>query len=304
MVPESSITPCRLSARPVLGVSLHNVWVLRLDLLGGAAPGNKVFKLRHQLRRAREAGVRRIVSFGGVWSNHLHALAATGAELGLETVGVVRGAEMETPMLADARRWGMQLVPVSRAQYRQRHEPSWWRELEQRFGPCLVIPEGGGNAEGVLGCLDIAHMINAAQQRFSRILVAVGSGTTLAGMAAGLAPHNQLFGVSALKGANDLEQRVQDALDECALPARCNWQILHDAHCGGFARTSIDLRQFMLQFEQVQAVPLEPVYTGKLVYAAFRRIASGEWSSGEPMLVVHSGGLQGRRGYDWLAPQA
>ncbi|WP_076000847.1 1-aminocyclopropane-1-carboxylate deaminase/D-cysteine desulfhydrase [Pseudohalioglobus lutimaris] len=290
----------QLCADPVLGVSMRNVTVLRLDLLGGSAPGNKVFKLRGSLRAAQARGIKRILSFGGAWSNHLHALAAVGAELDLETVGVVRGAETETPALEDMRRWGMQIVPVSRETYRRRFDSDWLADLEQRHAPCLVVPEGGAGADGLRGCLEIADMVNRSGRIFSRVLVPVGTGTTLAGLIAGLRGSPEVFGVAALKGARDLEERVQEYLHASGLPARVSWQIIHDAHCGGFARTSAELRAFMLAFESVQRLPLEPVYTGKMLYALHSRLAQGRWAEDEPVLVVHTGGLQGRRGYAWL----
>lgn len=300
MLSDSSTTLSQLSARPVLGVNMANVAILRLDLLGGVAPGNKVFKLRRSLQKAQAAGVKRVVSFGGAWSNHLHALAALGAELELETVGVIRGGEVETTMLAEVRRQGMQIEPVSRAVYRRRHELSWLHELEQTFAPCLVIPEGGAGADGVTGCLEIADMIKQSGREFDRILVSVGTGTTLAGLLAGLQGDSELVGVSALKGAHDLEARIQQLLLGVGLQPGVPWRLLHDEHCGGFARTSEGLRAFMLAFEAAHGILLEPVYTGKMLYALHRRLASREWSAAEPMLAVHTGGLQGRRGYAWL----
>ena len=68
-----------------------SVRVLRLDRLDQAAPGNKAFKLRENLRRAKAQGYTSLASFGGAYSNHLHALAAVGASQGLATVGVIRG---------------------------------------------------------------------------------------------------------------------------------------------------------------------------------------------------------------------
>ena len=103
---------CRLSAEPVLGQVMRNITVLRLDRMGGLASGNKVFKLRRVLAAAKQQGVSCILSFGGAWSNHLHALAAMGAREGLQTIGVVRGAEADTAMLRDVRRWGMQVVSL------------------------------------------------------------------------------------------------------------------------------------------------------------------------------------------------
>jgi 1-aminocyclopropane-1-carboxylate deaminase len=241
-----------------------------------------------------------LLSFGGAWSNHLHALAAVGAELGLETIGVVRGGEEATPALEDLRRFGMRVIAVSRRDYRRRNDNVWLGDLQRRYGPCVIIPEGGASVEGVRGCLEIADMINALDRRFSRILLPVGTGTTLAGLVAGLRAETEVVGVSALKGASDLESRIQQSLAEASMSAKVPWRILHEDHCGGFARTHRGLREFMLEFERVQGIPLEPVYTGKVLYALHTRLAQAQWSSTESILAVHTGGLQGRRGYDWL----
>ncbi len=291
-----------LSEEPVLGHSLGRVTVLRLDLLGGAAPGNKAFKLRPYLEQAKSADARCILSFGGAWSNHLHALAAMGAEMELDTVGFVRGGECDNPMLSDVRRWGMRVVPLTREQYRLRHQHSFQQGLLQTHGPGLMIAEGGSDREGVLGCLDIAELINRARGGWSRVVLPVGTGTTLAGLAAGLDPGMHLQGISALKNASDLERRVTDALTSAGLRAQVPWVIEHDFHCGGFARVSESLRHFMLACEATHGLPLEPVYTGKMLFAVQRLRASGRISPEEALLLVHTGGLQGRRGYPWLAP--
>lgn len=292
-----------LDATPVLGVSLGNVSLLRLDQIGGAAPGNKSFKLEHYLQQAQRAGVRRLVSFGGAWSNHLHALAAVGQQHGIETVGIVRAEahEAQTAMLADARRWGMKIVHVSRADYRRRHDAEFQRELTARFAPCLLLPEGGASVSGASGCKPIADMIRAVAPGLRRIFIPVGTGTTLAGVAASLDDSYQLLGISALKGATDLDARVQALLDETAQGSHARWRILHDYHRGGFARVDEPLKQFMLAFEAVQGVPLEPVYTGKMLLAIHQLLKLGELAADVPVLAIHTGGLQGRRGYDWLS---
>jgi 1-aminocyclopropane-1-carboxylate deaminase len=293
----------RLGESPVAGVSMGNVALLRLDAAGGLAPGNKQFKLCANLAAARRRGIDRLVSFGGAWSNHLHALAAVGAEQGFATVGIVRGDEhgAESATLADARRWGMQIVRVSRDEYRRRHDAGYLAQLQQRHAPCLVIPEGGANPEGARGCMAIAGLIRAAAPAMRRILVPVGTGTTLAGLVAGLGCGYEVTGFAALKGAADLEQRTGELLDHMAAGDRARWQILHDHHCGGFARVNSGLREFMLAFEAVHEVELDPVYTGKMLYAVHQLLRSGEYPADEPLLAVHTGGLQGRRGYPWLA---
>ena len=281
---------------------MGNVSLLRLDQSGGLAPGNKAFKLREYLAQARHSGAERLVSFGGAWSNHLHALAALGQQNGIETVGIVRGeaAEDETAMLADAVSWGMKLQRVSRTEYRRRNDVDYQRELRERFAPCLLIPEGGASAAGVRGCAAIGELIGDVAPQVGRVVVSVGTGTTLAGLVSSLDTDCEIVGISALKGAADLEQRVLDLLAASDAGRQAGWSIRHDFHCGGFARVSSALREFILAFEAVQEVPLDPVYTGKMLFAIHQLIKTGEWNAGTPILAIHTGGLQGRRGYPWM----
>jgi len=282
---------------------MANVALLRLDQMGGHASGNKFLKLRGYIAAAQAQGITRLVSFGGAWSNHLYALAATGYQHGLETVGIVRGEAPveETDMLKDARRWGMQLEYVSRQHYRLRDTAEYQREISARFAPCLLIPEGGASGVGAKGFCTVAAMIKHAAPAARHIVVPVGTGTTLAGLAASLDSDYELIGISALKRATDLEGRVQMLLAELTAERPARWRILHDYHCGGFARVDQTLRDFMLAFEAVQNIPLEPVYTGKMLLAVHQLLKSQKWDSSVPVIALHTGGLQGRRGYHWLS---
>lgn len=292
-----------LDSSLVLGLSLANVFLLRLDQTGGPAPGNKSFKLAEYLALAREQGVTRLVSFGGAWSNHLHALAAVGYQQGLATVGIVRGdtALNESGMLADVRRWNMEIIQVSREEYRQRNDVQYQQAITQRFDPCLLIPEGGATATGAKGCGAIADMIRREAPAARRIVVPVGTGTTLAGLVASLDESYDVLGISALKGASDLEQRVQALLGQLTVDPHARWRIDHTSHCGGFARVSEALREFILAFEAVHGIEVDPVYTGKMLFAIHQLSQQGEWDADSPILAIHTGGLQGRRGFSWLA---
>ena len=291
-----------LSDTPVLGVSLGHVSLLRLDQTGGPAPGNKAFKLRHYFSEAKRLGITRLVSFGGAWSNHLHALAATGYQLGVETVGIIRGelSEEKSEMLKDARRWGMRIVYVSRQEYGQRHDMAYQQQLIEYFAPCILIPEGGATRAGVRGCMAVADIIRRRAPLARQIVVPVGTGTTMAGLVAGLNESFEIHGISALKGAHDLAQRVEGLLPRSARNNRAHWRILHDYHCGGFARVNVLLREFMLAFETIHGIELDPVYTGKMLLAIHQLRAGGAWNEGASVLAIHTGGLQGRRGYSWL----
>ncbi len=290
----------RLGPAPVAGQSLANVSVLRLDWCGGNASGNKCFKLRPYLQRATAQSLP-LLSFGGAWSNHLHALAAAGFERGLRTIGVVRGGESDTATLRDLERWGMRVQRVSRSEYRRRGDADYLAELQGVHGPCVVVPEGGASTAAASACSDIAQLINNLAPQTRHVVLAVGTGTTLAGLAAGLRIEGELVGISALRGATDLEQRVADLLAQLPCDNVADWRILHEFHSGGFARCSADMKAFILAFEAVHGIPLEPVYTGKAMYAVWQMIADGVLPRGAPVLVIHTGGLQGRRGYDWLS---
>ena len=282
---------------------MGGVSLLRLDQTGGPAPGNKSFKLRHYFSEAKRLEITRLVSCGGAWSNHLHALAATGYQLGVETVGVIRGElnEHNSAMLADAQRWGMRIVYVSRQQYRQRHDVAYQQQLIERFAPCIFIPEGGATVAGARGCMAVADIIRHSAPLARHIVVPVGTGTTLAGLVAGLDEGVEIDGISALKGAHDLTERVDSLLPPLCSTSHARWRIWHDYHCGGFARTNPLLREFMLAFEAIHGIKLEPVYTGKMLLAIHQLRACGDWDEGAPVLAIHTGGLQGRRGYSWLS---
>jgi len=281
-----------------------DVTLLRLDLLDQQAPGNKLYKLSGYLALAAAQGVRRIVSFGGAWSNHLHALAALGERHDIETVGLVRGelGESLTPMLADAQAMGMQLVCVSRAEYRRKDQREFLEAVAASYGRCLIVPEGGAGTAGLQGCLALADLVRAGPLEVGPIVLGVGTGTTLAGLVAGLHGTREIIGVSALKGANDLSHRVQSLLRESGYSDPDRWRIEHAYHCGGFARVNAQLKEFMLEFEALGGPPLEPVYTGKALLALRQMIDEGRLSTAQPVTFIHTGGLQGRRGYSWLEP--
>ncbi len=292
----TSVTPLERVRHPRIAERGLELYVKREDLLDPRLSGNKSHKLRLNLAAARARGCQRVVSFGGAYSNHLHALAWAGRQAGLQTVGVVRG-ELVQPLnatLRDAEEWGMQLVPVSRSEYRRRDDPDYVAAVSARYGGAYVIPEGGANALGVAGCSSWARQIREQCPDLDYLCVACGTGATLAGLIAGVGPGPRVLGFSALKGDAGVTQRVQEWL--AGHSATAQWDIIPQYHFGGFAKLDAALVTFMDGWHARTRIPLEPVYTAKMFFGILALAEAGYFVSGAKIVAVHSGGLQGLRG--------
>ncbi|GAA0541563.1 1-aminocyclopropane-1-carboxylate deaminase/D-cysteine desulfhydrase [Chitinophaga japonensis] len=260
--------------------------MLRLDRLHPDISGNKWFKLKYNLETAEAAGKTHIVTFGGAWSNHIAATALACRMAGLSCTGIIRGEAPPAPghTLQQARQQGMELCFISREAYREKDTTDW----EQRFPNSYIIPEGGHNAAGVRGCREILPL--AADDRFTHIACAVGTGTTLAGLVNSAGPQQEVLGVVVLKGAGYLQEEVAAMLEA---PVHPRWRLLHDFHLGGYARVTPALIACINQFYTDTHIPLDIIYTGKMVYGVEQLAQQGYFPAGSRILLVHTGGLQG-----------
>lgn len=294
------VQPIRLPELESYGVE-WSLW--RLDQIDSAASGNKLFKLAENFRAARAAGFTRLLSFGGAYSNHLHALALLGAAEGFSTIGMVRGEAVDNATLRDAQRAGMALHFVDRATYRRKHEAAFIDGLQQRFGPCYVIPEGGANAAGMAGCRVLGEVIRASAWRPDLVVLPCATGSTLAGVVAGLDGYCETLGIAVLKGGEFLRAEVAgylrgaSALQAGGVTHNTRWSIDTEQHGGGYARVTAELANFIEDLQARSGIPAEPVYTGKMLHALYRRIAAGAFAPGTRVLALHTGGLQGARGF-------
>lgn len=272
--------------------------VLRLDAIHHSISGNKWFKLMPALERAQNRRLP-LLSFGGAWSNHIHALAYAGYRLSIKTFGIIRGEPeyAANAMLSDARRWGMQLCFVSREEYRRRHEPEYQQYLQQRFEHALLIPEGGSNEEAVDSVRNIWRLPALCSAGCDYLVTAVGTGGTLAGLVAGRPAGTQVLGVPVLKYDQRLVQSVQRWLPPVAAEELgSGWRLLPDGHQGGYARVTAELARAIYETESRFGLPLDPVYTGKALMALVRHVLQGGIAPGSHVILLHTGGLQGRRG--------
>lgn len=261
--------------------------------------GNKYYKLSANLKAIRHSSSQTVVSFGGAWSNHLLALARLGREYGLNTVGIVRGerADALSATLQDAESLGMRLLFISRAMYRQKQTDQFRRQLEAELGEFTLLPEGGTNALAVQGCTQIIRDLANHKVEYDTLILPVGTGGTIAGCVQGADRTCEIIGISVLKGAHSLDQQVTALIE--TIPDQVQWKILHDYHMGGYAKCPPALTQFVREAEQQWDVLLDPVYTGKALMATLQMFASG-MLTGKQVVFVHTGGLQGRRGFSAL----
>lgn len=263
--------------------------VKRLDLIHPQISGNKFFKLKYNLLEAKQQNLNQVLTFGGAYSNHIAATAYAAHYFGFQSIGIIRGEELAkqafNPTLQTAQDFGMQLHFVSRAEYRLRHEVEYLQQLKQRYPNTLIIPEGGTNQLAIQGTKEILSADD--RENYDVIGCAVGTGGTIAGIIESSSDQQHILGFSALKG-DFLKHDIQQWTN------KTNWSLTDKYCCGGYAKTNSELLQFMQQFEQQYAVPLEQVYTAKMMMGLFDLIQQGNFRVNTRILAIHTGGLQGR----------
>ncbi|MEO0045075.1 MAG: D-cysteine desulfhydrase [Bacteroidota bacterium] len=275
-----------------------SLYIKREDLLHPYISGNKYRKLKYNLVLAKSEQKSILLTFGGAFSNHILAVAAAGKEMGFRTIGIIRGEELrdkiaENPTLQKAQDFGMVFDFVSREVYRDKNSDDFMLQLEAQFGDFYLLPEGGTNDLAVKGCEEI---LTQSDESFDYICCAVGTGGTISGIINCSKHSQQVLGFPALKG---------DFLKEdiCKFVEKSNWDLVTEYHFGGYAKINAELVRFINDFHQKYQIPLDPIYTGKLVYGVFDLIDKDWFPKGSKILLIHTGGLQGILGMNQLLKQ-
>ena len=275
-----------------------SLFIKRDDLLHPHISGNKFRKLKYNLAEAKAKKYKKILTYGGAFSNHIVAVAAAGKEYGFQTIGVIRGEELvsqiaDNPSLQFAQECGMQLEFISREQYRHKNEIAALEYWQKKYGEVYVLPEGGTNQLAVKGCEEI---ITSADEVYDFICCAVGTGGTISGIINSAMPHQKIIGFPALKG-DFLQEDIRNFTHEN------NWELQTDYHFGGYAKTTSKLIQFLNDFHAQHQIPLDPIYTGKMVYGVLQLIEKNYFAPGSKILLIHTGGLQGILGINKVLSQ-
>lgn len=274
-------------------VSLH---VKRDDLLHPIISGNKWRKLKYSLSHAQKNNVEHIISFGGGFSNHLHALGYCCKQLNIKFTAIVRGdySTNLSPMLRDLMSWQTTIHYVDKITYQQRNKSEYLQFLQQQHVNALIIPEGGSNRLALQG---VGEIVTELENDYDCIIAPVASGGTLAGLIK--ATHNtptKVLGIGVLKGQGYLEELVSNMLPkEMSAKEHQHWSINHDYHFGGYAKFSPELQGFCMNFCQQTHIKIEPIYSAKLFFALHDLLAQGFFPMGSNILALHTGGLQGAR---------
>lgn len=268
------------------------LYIKREDLVHPIISGNKFRKLKYNLQEAKRLGCKKLLTFGGAFSNHIVAVAGAGAEFGFETIGIIRGEELqdkiqENPSLLKAQQFGMQFNFVDRNQYRDKMDPNFLALLTARYGSFYLIPEGGTNELAIRGCEEI---ITAADKiAFSHICCAVGTAGTLSGIINASNADQQIIGFSSLKGSF-LSEVI------CNFAQQKNWSVIESYHFGGYGKVTDELIRFMNAFYDKYQVPLDPIYTGKMMFGILDLIQQNYFPPHSKIVAIHTGGLQGIAG--------
>ncbi|MRX28581.1 1-aminocyclopropane-1-carboxylate deaminase/D-cysteine desulfhydrase [Kangiella sp. HZ709] len=280
-------SPVEIFKHPIFDMNKISVDIKRDDLIHPIVSGNKWRKLKYLIQEAQRLGKSQVISMGGNYSNHLHALAYSAKAAGLVAKGFVRANSQQelTPTLRDCIDWGMELEFVSRNEYqalREQQNIKSFAEVEDSYW----ISEGGFSELAIKGVAEIAKEVD---KHYDFILTATGSGATMVGLAKGF-PNSKVIGVAAFKGASYLKDELSDYLPELE-----NWSLDLEHHCGGFAKINAQLMQIKAEFEGYNGFKFDKVYNAKMIYALHDMVAGEEISPGSKVLLINTGGLQGDR---------
>ena len=282
----------------ILENSNITLYIKREDQIHPYVSGNKFRKLKYNLVQAQKENKDTLLTFGGAFSNHILAVAAAGKEYGFKTIGIIRGEELEdkiseNPTLKKAQEFGMFFNFISREDYRNKSSVVFTEKLKEKFGDFYLLPEGGTNDLAVKGCEEI---LTENDKEFDYICCAVGTGGTISGIINCSRDNQKVLGFPVLK--NDFLPE-----DICRFAKNTNWELVSNFHFGGYGKVTNELIDFINRFYQNHEIPLDPIYTGKMVYGVLDLIENKWFPEQAKILMIHTGGLQGIAGMNKLLKQ-
>ena len=262
--------------------------IKRIDLIHPYISGNKFYKLKYNILEALKQNTNTILTFGGAYSNHISATAFAAQQKGFKSIGIIRGEET-FPLnhtLTFSKDCGMKIYYISRKEYRKKHTDSFIKSLQKKLGRFYQIPEGGTNKFAIQGTSEILDVKDTQNY----ICSAIGTGGTISGIINSSSDNQKVLGFPAIKGYENLEKDIKKWSN------KQNWKLITDYHFGGYAKISEELIQFVKDFYHTHNIPLDAVYTGKMLFGIIDLIKKDFFPKGSSVLAIHTGGLQGNQG--------
>ncbi len=277
---------------PLLREKEISLFIQRDDTLHPHVSGNKWRKLKYNVLEAQRLGKSCLLTFGGAFSNHIAATAAAAQIAGMKSVGIIRGkdADPDNSTLKFAASCGMELRYIDRSEFRALRDAGWKGDILKSYSEAYVLPEGGSNDLAVKGCTEISENWN---EQYDYACCALGTGATFAGLVTGVPNDTICLGFPAIKDQGYLQEEVSKYL----IGAKGKqWELIRDYHFGKYGKVNESLIQFMNDFYAQTKIPLDPIYTGKMMYGLLDMIQSDYFASGTKIIAIHTGGLQGISG--------
>jgi 1-aminocyclopropane-1-carboxylate deaminase len=291
-------SPLERLSHPVPEAFGLEIYIKRDDLIHPVISGNKWRKLKYNLISAELMQAERLITFGGAFSNHLAAVAGASEMLGLKSTGIIRG-EIDTnnPTLRYCLSAGMELIPVSREEYREKEESREIRPIIDGYSNAMVIPEGGTNADALPGVAEIMDELRLQMhQEPDFIVLAAGTGGTASGLLSHKESTAEIICFSSLKSGH-----LKGEIEKLAGAENSGrLHMIYEFHFGGYAKWNETLLDFIDTFGHETGIPLEHVYTGKAMYGLMELIKCGHFRKGSRIVFLHTGGLQGRAGLQYM----
>lgn len=266
----------------------------RDDLIHPAIMGNKWRKLKYNLEEAKRNKAETLITFGGAYSNHIAATAAAAKEFGFKSIGIIRGDELNSDSnltLSEASKNGMKLIFESRIAFRNIKND--FSELQKKYPNSYLLPEGGTNELAIKGASEI---IGEIDQEYDYLLVPIGTGGTMAGLLQSIGENKILIGVSSLKGSF-IHKEFKELIKNNGI-GKTNYTIFDQYHFGGYGKVTDPLISFINEFKASQGIPLDPIYTGKMMFAVTEMMKNDFFPDNSKIIALHTGGLQGIAGFN------
>ncbi len=284
-------SPFQTVKHPLYTEKNVQVMIKRDDLIHPEISGNKWRKLKYNIIKAKEEK-KGLITFGGAFSNHIYATAFAAKHFCIDSIGIIRGdyVDINNPTLSAATQAGMELQLVPLAVYKQKEEESYLKTLRDKYPDFHIIPEGGNNEWALRGIRELGDEISEEQLSPDLIAVSAGTATTALGLLSSIPSTSKLLCFSSLKG-DFLKEKFASEVNK-------NWELNSEFHFGGYGKVNSELVMFMNAYKNETGIPLDPIYTAKMLYGLHSLLKRGEIAGGSNIVIIHTGGLQGILGHN------